>query len=115
MMLYAENFAEGRKTKFTHPYSYDPIVQYRASGESNGTIYTDRLLQWDFEKHDKLCVKHFGNTGQYWDNREPEKIEAFLRDWCDDRGLMLIQVTEYCNQATGYPTWRLDYLKGANV
>ena len=93
----------------------NPIIQFRAGGEANGTIYTDRLLQWDFAKHDELCDKHFGNAGQYWDNREPEKIEAFLRDWCDDQKLTLVQVTEYCNVANGFPTWRLDFHKGANA
>lgn len=103
------------RTKQTHPYSYDPITQYRNPAvEPNGTIYTDRLLQWDFKKHDVLCEKHFGNRGQHWEGRSPKKIEAFLRDWCDDTGLHLCAVIEYCNVATGYPTWRLDYHRAGN-
>jgi hypothetical protein len=99
------------RTKLTHPYSYDGFVLHRfgSNKESNGTIYSDRLLQWDFAKHDRLCMKHFGNKGQYWDNRDPKLIEAFLRDWCKDPGLRLILVMEYCNQASGYPCWRFDY------
>lgn len=100
----------GRRTKLTHPYSYDPITQFvDSSVKGCGTIYTDRLLQWDFDKHDRLCEKYFGNRGQHWDTREPKKIEAFLRDWLDDQNVRLAMVMEYCNVATGYPTWRLDY------
>ena len=100
-----------KRTRLTHPYNYDGFVLWRGgeNGEATGTIYTDRLIQWDFDKHDELCVKHFGNRGQYWDQREPEKIEAFLRDWTGCAELRLILVMQYCNQATGYPTWRLDY------
>lgn len=99
------------KSKWTNPYDYDPIIQFIGKGEANASIYTDRLLQWDSKRHDELCVKHFGNEGQNWDRREPKKIEAFLRDWCDDQKLKLTQVIEYCNVSNGYPTWRLDYFK----
>jgi len=100
-----------KRTKQTHPYSYDGFVQWRGgkNNEATSTIYSDRLLQWDFAKHDELCQKHFGNKGQYWNNREPEKIEAFLRDWVDDQNLKLILVMEYCNVSNGYPCWRFDF------
>lgn len=99
------------RTKETHPYNYDGFVQWRGGPNSaaNGTIYSDRLLQWDYDKHNLLCKKHFGNRGQWWNQREPEKIEAFLRDWCDEPNLKLILVMEYCNQSSGYPCWRFDY------
>ncbi len=102
-----------KRTKQSHPYSYDGFVQWRGgeNKEANGTIYSDRLLQWDYEKHNELCEKHFGNKGQYWDARHPEKIEAFLRDWVDDQNLKLIFVMEYCNVSSGYPCWRFDYHK----
>ena len=77
--------------------------------KANGTVYTDRLLQWDFAKHDRLCEKHFGDTGQYWDRRDPNLIANFLRDWYDNPEIVLCEVIEYCNVSTGYPTWRLDF------
>jgi hypothetical protein len=100
-----------RKTKMTHPYSYDAFVIFLHDEPkvANGTIYSDRLLMWDFDKHDKLCQKHFGNRGQYWNHREPEKVEAFLRDWCEDEELVLVRVSEYCNVSNGFPLWRFDY------
>jgi hypothetical protein len=99
------------RTPSTHPYSYDGFITHRLgkNEEANDTIYSDRLLQQDFKKHNELCKKHFGNEGQYWYDRTPEKIEAFLRDWCDAPKLKLVFVMEYCNVSNGYPTWRFDF------
>lgn len=104
------------KTKRTHPYSYDGFIQWRggANEEANSTIYSDRLLQWDYEKHNVLCEKHWGNEHQYWDRRDPKKIEAFLRDWTRDPTLKLIFVMEYCNVSSGYPCWRFDFQRTEN-
>ena len=99
------------RTKLTHPYSYDPFLIYRGPEVANGTVYSDRLLRWDYDKHNRLCEKHFGNRGQYWDDRDPAKVEAFLQDYMDAPGLKLCSITEYCNPSNGYPYWRLDYRK----
>lgn len=114
-LLTADEF-ENARTREQYPYSYDPFLIFEkrtkkkeAEITANGTIYTDRLLQWDYAKHDLLCKKHFGNTKQYWEDRPSSKIEAFLRDWVSDPDLVLCRVVQYCNQATGFPTWRLDY------
>jgi hypothetical protein len=101
-----------KRTIEEYPYSYDGFVLWRTEGKAGDTIYSDRLLQWDFTKHDKLCMKHFGNTGQVWGNRNPKKIEAFLRDWCDNPKLKLILIMQYCNLSSGFPTWRFDYNTG---
>lgn len=100
-----------QRTKHSHPYSYDGFMLWRGgkNEEANGTIYSDRLLQWDHDRHNDLCKKHFGDEGQYWNDRDPKKIEAFLRDWCDNQELKLIFIMEYCNAASGYPCWRFDY------
>ena len=106
---------EQKKTKSSHPYSYDEFVNWQdrkglmeeVCKDATGSCYTDRLLGWDWDKHNELCEKHFGNKGQYWNDRDPEKIEAFLRDWTGKETLKLIQVREYCNISNGYPTWLL--------
>lgn len=99
------------KTKLSHPYNYDPIVQYRNRNlVATNTVYTDRMFGWDSKKHDALCKKHFGDVSQYWNSRSPELIEAFLRDYMDRSDLQLVAITEHCNQATGYPLWRFDYI-----
>lgn len=99
-----------QRTKHTHPYSYDGFIVWRAgpNEEVNNTIYSDQLLQCDWDKHNKLCQKHFGNNAQMWYDRDPEKIEEFLRDWFDNPNLKLIFIMEYCNVSNGYPVWRFD-------
>ena len=100
------------KTKDKYPYSYDGFVTYRngENKEVNSTVYTDRLLQWDYEKTRKLIKKHFpNNLGDYWNTREPKQIEKFLQDWLGDKKLKLILVMEYCNVHNGYPVWRFDF------
>ena len=99
------------RTKEEYPYAYDGFVIWRcgANSEAVSTVYSDRLYQLDYEKHDKFCQKHFGNKGQYWNTREPKKIQAFLLDYLDKPKLKLIFVMEYCNMSSGYPVWRFDY------
>lgn len=99
------------RTKRTHPYSYDGFVMWRGgeNKEANATIYSDRLYSQDWERHNELCLKHFGDEGQYWNYRKPKKIEAFLRDWTGKDALKLILIMEYCNRSNGYPCWRFDF------
>lgn len=100
------------RTKQTHPYSYDGFVLWRGgeNNEATATVYSDRLLQWDYEKHNKLCMKYFGDEAQlWWDKRSPQQIEKFLRDWFDNENLKLVLIMEYCNISNGYPCWRFDF------
>jgi hypothetical protein len=86
------------------------MVTFDNGRKANDTVYSDRLFQWDHKKHDELCMKHFGNSGQYWDKREPENIEAFLRDYMNDQTLILCKTTIYEYMARDYLIWRFDYL-----
>jgi hypothetical protein len=94
------------KTKSSHPYSYDAFVTHRLGDnhEINNTIYSDRLLQWDYDKTRKLMKKHFGNDGDYYHSRKPHEIENFLSDWLN-KDVKLIVVMEGCNVSNGYPYW----------
>lgn len=99
----------GVRTKATHPYSYDPFTMWRGPVEPDGSVYTDRLMQWDNKKHDELCLKHFGDTGQYWSQRRTGQIQEFLRDYLDAPNLVLCEVQEHCNQSNGFPCWYFSY------
>lgn len=98
------------RTKETHPYNYDEFVVWESGVPIKNGVYSDRLYQWNPNKHDRLCEKHFGNRGQYWSNRSREKIEAFLKDYFECFvDLKLVRICEGCNQASGYPVWRFEY------
>lgn len=93
------------RTPNEYRYSYDPYVQYKKKDEYQHVVYSDRLLQWDYDKHNRLCEKHFGNSGQYWNDRSIKDIESFLRDWYDKPELELVGKMEGCNVSNGYPYW----------
>lgn len=104
-------FTLGPRSKHEFPYSYDPILVFNCGLPANATVYTDRLYSWDHKLHDELCKKHFGDSGQYWADRKPADIQEFLRERFNAPELVLCTITEYCNQSSGYPVWRLDYSK----
>jgi len=104
-----ENGKPIERTPISHPYSYDAYVIWGKKDKKAHAVYTDRLLEWDWGKHDRLCMKHFGNKGQYWENRDPKDIQAWLRDYNDNQKLILTMVMQCCNVSSGYPIWVLFY------
>lgn len=102
------------KSKQTHPYNYSDIVTYiYPDVEADSTIYTDRLKGWGYEKLKELSLKHFKVQGDYWGERSPEEVQAFLREYCAAPNLVLTKITEQCNASNGYPLWKLDFIKGS--
>jgi hypothetical protein len=87
-----------------------PQFEGSITGYTN-TVYSDRLFQWDHEKYNRLCQKHFGDEGQVFYNRKSDKIEAFLRDYTEDESLILTLVKEQKNVSSGYPLWLFGYVK----
>lgn len=98
------------RTKSEYPYSYDGFVTWRGgeNEEVTGTVYSDRLLQWNYQKTRDLMKKHFGTDGDYYFDRKPQQIEAFLSEYMEKK-IKLIFIMEYCNVSSGYPLWRFDY------
>lgn len=110
-----EKFKNGTlKTKWSHPYNYDPITQFirhdYPEDERVDSPYSDRMFRWQPERFRELQKKHFGNQGDYWDGRSPEAIEGFLKDYYNSPDLLLVKVVEYCNQSTGYPVWQFFFI-----
>jgi len=94
---------------YSHPYSYDPYVILKIANEYEHCDYSDRLMQLDSENYNELCKKHFGNRGQVWDDIDPSKIEAFLRDYHENKDLKLIGIMKGCNVSNGFPYWIFMY------
>lgn len=105
------------RTPHTHKFNYDGFVTHRVgpNSEANLTVYSDHLLIQDYKKTRELMTKHFKNEGDYYTNRKPNDIEAFLRERLNKPNLKLIFIMEYCHQQSGYPYWRFDVNTGENA
>lgn len=100
------------KTRATNPYNYDTFIMWGdLNAETNCGVYSDRLMQMDFKKHDECLMKVFGDKGQLWSYREPKKIEKFLQLFFDDDSIQLKKIYEGCNSSNGYPYWFFGYMK----
>jgi hypothetical protein len=104
---------EGRpveRTKSSHPYSYDGhvVTRMRRNAKEMECAYTDRMWEWDRDKMERLTRKHM--EGYRWDNCPGHQVEEFLREHQEDPGLELVAVMEWCNHASGYPTWSLHWV-----
>ena len=91
-----------KKTKYSHPYSYDEFVVWR--GGKNDTwdeaAYSDRLQQWDWKKYEELAKE--AKRDLY---KDPKVTQNFLRKYYSDPKLKLILIMEGCNASNGYPYW----------
>ena len=103
-------YGEPARNKWEYPYSYDPILAYQNDAvKVDRGVYSDRLYQWDYKKHDKVSQKVFGNISQTWSDRSPKQIQEFLRFYFEDETIQLALVVEYCSQSSGYPCWYFGY------
>jgi len=96
---------ERPKSEHQYRYTYSPFVvrRYGTNDEISCADYTDRLRQWDHEKHDRLYKKHL--SGKSWATASKSSVESFMRDYHDDQTIRLIVVQEHCNMATGFTLW----------
>lgn len=96
------------RSEFEYPYNFDSYTVWGGKVDGvNGSVYSDRLMQWDNDKFSKLVEKHFPD-GTRW--AEAEKTEAFLREYNEDPTLTVTRVIKCCNWSNGYPLWRIDYI-----
>lgn len=98
-----------KRSKYEYPYSYDAHVLHRLRDNVDGmtSVYSDRMMQWDWDKFHDSCQEVFGDKGQLFNvpDRSPELIEKFLQLYFDEPELQLIAVEEGCNVSNGYPYW----------
>lgn len=99
---------------FNNPYSHRSITRYLKGtvADITANVYSDRLLQWDFVRTKDLMHKYFGDKGDYYDDRKPEQIEAFLRERLELPNLNLVTIMESVNVSNGYPVWFFGYNEG---
>lgn len=60
-----------------------------------------------------LVTAHFGpRVGDNFPLSLPPLVETFLQQQLNKPKLVLRQIIQYCNMATGYPVWYLAYESG---
>lgn len=99
------------RSKFDHPYSYDEFTVWSSDDfykVKSSKVYSDRLMQWDYDKFNNSCMKAFGDTGQMFYSRNPEAIEEFLKEYMG-KEIKLTGIVEGCNRGNGYPYWAFYY------
>jgi len=96
------------RTKEQYPYSYDPYVVWdnrKNNKEELESVYSDRLLQWDYDKYNKCHKEVFGNEAQiFFDNNEKD-IEKFLQLYFNRSKLELKLIMNGANISNGFPYW----------
>jgi hypothetical protein len=99
-----------KRSRESHPYNYDEYVIWQKDYKkaSANVVYSDRLLQWDYDKFNECCMKVWGNEGQYFSNRESDDIEKFLSLYFG-KNINLTAITQGCNVSNGYPYWVFFY------
>lgn len=109
---FLNSYGEPWKSKIEYPYSYDPIHVYgNPNVKATSTVYSDRLVQWDGEKYNRICQEMFGRYIENWSDHS-NKAEEFLQRYFEKPEIKVAAIIEYCNPSNGYPYWRIDYAHG---
>lgn len=98
------------RTKRSHPYNYDPIVLIDSGEKGNASVYSDRMVSWDYDKFYACLHKINNGMGELsfrWASRD--LVTALMRDYNNDPGLEVTRVVEMCNASNGYPVWLVVY------
>src|SRR6478609_7403466 len=100
------------RTKFSHPYSYDPIRHFHkwVGGEAENA-YDDRMRQWNYRKWDDAFKAVHTEMGNSFRLSNPKTAEKILRLYYESPTLVLIDLIEWCNVATGYPCFSFGFLR----
>ena len=97
-----------QRTPYTHPYSYDEFLVYKAVdfSEMDTVVYADRLYQWNactFKcAYSQVWPKY--PNGRNFHNKLIGDIERFLQLYYQ-RDVHLTAVLQGCNMGNGYPYW----------
>ncbi len=102
-------------TKRDRPYSYSAFVTGRSAPNhpKMTAVYVDRMWSWDRSKMERLTKQHLSDTR--WQHPRMSAVQAFMRAYMDDSKLQVIAVMEWCNAATGFPTWSIHYVSGEDL
>jgi hypothetical protein len=101
-----------KPTRQTDPHNFDDYLSFENAKQplANDSLYVDNMEYHEPEKYAALMLKHFNTTSNFWEGRSPEKVEAFLRDYCDEPDLQLVRIWTCCNKASGADQFQFEFL-----
>lgn len=100
-----------KRTPWTDPYSYDEFVLHKSKDFNEITtywVYSDRLMEWNYERFESACEAVWHNRGQLFYNRTPKDINKFLNLYFG-KEVGLTAVVQGCNGSNGCPYWIFGY------
>lgn len=99
------------RDRHNFPYTYEPYVLWEKDyKKTDSAVYSDRLFQWDSKKAEEIS-KDIGLNLNSYSDKEPEKVEKWLRKYWNDENLVLTGIEEGCNVFNGYAYWIYYYRK----
>lgn len=95
-----------RRHKYEYPYSYSEYYIWRNGNPSNAddAVYSDRLYEWDYEKH----VTAWKVVGKRFDQMSRAELSKYLSAYFD-KPIQAMAMAEGCNVSNGYPYWIFWY------
>ena len=109
-----------RRTKYSHPYSYDPFVYWKKPGANacTGGAYTDRMWGWWGDKLREASKRIWGTQdneygNKLWDCDADPDMKKFSKILSEvmNKQITVVRIDEYCNWSNGYPTWNVLWLE----
>lgn len=97
------------RTKWTHPYSYDPIVLINTTVKPTSSAYSDRMQGWDYTNYEQSSNRAAEKYGRRFEWSDEAIVRDFLRAYYKDGTIEVAKVIEMCNASNGYPLWFLSW------
>lgn len=96
----------GLALRSQRPYSFPTYYTWRDRGHKADpfcTVYSDRLLQQDYDKYGRCAMEAWGSKAQYEPRATPEQVERFLQLYFDDETIRIVDIMVTCNVSNGFP------------
>lgn len=91
-----------------YPQESGSGVLFGTGEQATGTVYLDRLYQWDTEKYNRCAEKHFGDRRQSLGRTTPQQTQDFLSDYLG-RSVVVVKITRTTGYFDGYWYYQIDY------
>ena len=97
------------RTISAYPYSFDPVATFKRDWkETDNVVFSDKLMDEDYDRFGECCMAVFQNKSQSFDRRDTLDINRFLSMYLG-KDVLLTGIEICCNVSNGYPYWAFYY------